>query len=167
MPALIPANIFNIPRPNIHPHPRPSPEYLQSPPQQPPCKLSSSDDKLHKDLDDQIQLVKQIQQILGTEQMKLKIMMKELNLRKRKRIVDSTLAKASEKRKSLAKRQRIFSSSSINSPSSRNLVFVVTFPCTVCNFTSNSLRGLETHIGMKHKNMQSEIMYNMSVGVTP
>ena len=35
--------------------------------------------------------------------------------------------------------------------------FEVTFPCNLCNFTSNSLRGLNTHIGRKHKNMQSEM----------
>merc|ERR1712183_1077527 len=45
-------------------------------------KLSISDEELHKALDDQIQLVKQIQTILGTEQMKLEMMMKQFNKEK-------------------------------------------------------------------------------------
>ena len=71
MPALIPTNGFvqkdilddssQLHFPQSH---QPSPH--------PPCQLSPSDDELHKDLDNQIQVIKQIQQILGMEKMKLK-----------------------------------------------------------------------------------------------
>ena len=117
MPALIPTNTFiskNVQMPNIqsqfqHYHP-------QSLPHQPLYKFSPTDEKLHKDLDDQIELVKKIQQILGTEQMKLEIMLQEFHTRnmKRKQIIQSHLAKASENPNSHAKRLRICSPYSIN-----------------------------------------------------
>merc|ERR1719477_19393 len=44
-----------------------------------------SDKELHKALDDQIQLVKQIQTLLGTEQMKLEMMMQQFNKENMKR----------------------------------------------------------------------------------
>ena len=117
MPVLIPTNTLipkNNPKSDIQ-HQSP-----QSPPQQTPYKISPSDDKLHKDLDDQIQLVKQIQQILGTEQMKLQKLLKEFSTLsiKRKQSIMSYLVKASEKQNNPAKRLRICSPSSIN----RNLI---------------------------------------------
>merc|ERR1719206_820183 len=48
-------------------------------------KVIMSDKELHKALDDQIQLVKQIQALLGTEQMKLEMMMQRFNKEKMKR----------------------------------------------------------------------------------
>ena len=105
MPSLIPANgAINLQAPQHptqhhpqhpsqyphHHHPRHLPQH---PPQhlpqhhpQPPSKhptlhTSPSDDQLHQSLDDQIQIVKKIQKILGTEQMKLELMMKDFNTR--------------------------------------------------------------------------------------
>ena len=48
-------------------------------------KVLMSDKELHKALDDQIQLVKQIQTLLGTEQMKLEMMMQQFNKENMKR----------------------------------------------------------------------------------
>ena len=48
-------------------------------------KVIMSDKELHKALDDQIQLVKQIQTLLGTEQMKLEMMMQQFNKENMKR----------------------------------------------------------------------------------
>jgi hypothetical protein len=115
MPALIPTNALIL-RPNVQTNLLKVPESPQPHPQHPPCKTTPSDDKLHKDLDDQIQLVKQIQTILGTEQMKLEMMLKEFHSRnmKRKQIIESHLAKTSENPKFQPKRLRICSPSSIN-----------------------------------------------------
>ena len=118
MPALIPTSTFickNIPKQNIQSQFPQSPEYLQLPPQ-PPYKISPSDEKLHKDLDYQIHLVKQIQQKLGTEQRKLRMMLKEFHTRniKRKQTIESNFAKLAENENSQAKRLRICSPRSIN-----------------------------------------------------
>ena len=88
MPALIPAStvIPNKPVPMIPggnvviPHNQPEDTTKNT-----GDKLSISDDELHKALDDQIQLVKQIQTLLGTEQMKLEMMMKQFNKENMKR----------------------------------------------------------------------------------
>ena len=114
MPALIPTNTLiskNNPRSNIQTQ---SPQSPQSPPQQPPYKISPSDDKLHKDLDEQVSLIKQIQQILEKEQTKLKMMLTEFHTRnsKRKQIIESHFAKGAENENIQAKRRRICSPTS-------------------------------------------------------
>ena len=81
MPALIPANTVT-PAQSIHASLFKVPESPQAPPKQ---RITPSDEELHKSLDYQIQLVKQIQTILGTEQMKLQMMMKQLNTKSKNR----------------------------------------------------------------------------------
>ena len=78
MPALIPANTVT-PNPSIQASLFKVPESPQAPSNLPLQRITPSDGQLHKDLDNQIELVKQIQTILGTEQMKLAMMMKQLN----------------------------------------------------------------------------------------
>ena len=87
MPALIPASNL-IPRP------------------------ATSDEQLHKDLDDQIQIVKQIQTILGTEQMKLEMMIKQFNTENKKK--NKGMETAADNVKPTQKRLRVCSPSSIN-----------------------------------------------------
>ena len=142
MPALIPTNTLII-RPNIQANLLKVPESPQPPPQHPTCKISPSDEKLHKDLDDQIQLVKQIQTILGTEQMKLEMMLKEFHTRnmKRKQIAESHLATTSENPKCQPKRLRVCSPSSIN----RNM-----------NVETNFTKAVEEQIDHKNPVEMSE-----------
>ena len=83
MPGLIPTK--NVPKlsPLVNsPHPSRSPE---SPPKHHPYIMTPSDDKLHKDLDYQIQLVKTIQELLWTEKNELERMLTEVHSRNAKR----------------------------------------------------------------------------------
>ena len=85
MPALIPANIVT-PNPSIQASVFKVPESPQAAPPNPPLdRITPTDEQLHKALDNQIQLVKQIQTILGTEQIKLGMMMKQFNTQNKKR----------------------------------------------------------------------------------
>ena len=79
MPALIPSNPLN-PRFKV-------PESTQPPSNLPFERITSSDELLnkHMDLDKQIQLVRQIQTLLGTEQVKLEMMMKLFDTQNKKR----------------------------------------------------------------------------------
>ena len=70
MPALIPANcLIQRPRANTEDNLQLTPGLTEPHLQQPGYRISPSDEQLHKDLDDQIQLVKQLQTKLGTEMM--------------------------------------------------------------------------------------------------
>jgi hypothetical protein len=84
------------------------PEMTQPHLQQPVSQISPRDEQLHKDLDDQIQLVKQIQTILGTEMMKLEIMRKHVKAENidRKEIIENPTSQP--------KRLRVCCPSSIN-----------------------------------------------------
>ena len=84
MPALIPANTAT-PNISIQASLFKVPESPQGPSNLPLQRITPSDGQLHKDLDNQIELVKQIQTILGTEQMKLEMMMKQMNTQNKKR----------------------------------------------------------------------------------
>ena len=85
MPALIPTNTAT-PNLSIQAILFKVPESPQAAPQNLPAhRITPSDDQLHKDLDNQIHLVKQIQTILGTEQIKLEMMIKRLNTQNKKR----------------------------------------------------------------------------------
>ena len=81
MPALIPANTATT-NPSTQASLFKVPEAAPNLPLQ---RITTSDEELHKDQDNQIQLVKQIQTILGTEQMKLEMMMKQMNTQNKKR----------------------------------------------------------------------------------
>jgi hypothetical protein len=83
MPALIPANTVT-PNPSIQASLFKAPE-SPGPSPLPIHRITLSDEELHKDLDNQIQLVKQIQTILGTEQIKLEMMIKQFNTQNKKR----------------------------------------------------------------------------------
>ena len=109
MPALIPANTVT-PNPSIQASLFKVPESPQAPSNIPLQRITPSDGQLHKDLDNQIELVKQIQTILGTEQMKLEMMMKQLNTQNKKR----KEAAQPENDEFEPKRLRVCSPSSIN-----------------------------------------------------
>ena len=115
MPGLIPAS-----RPTHPPHPpQHPPQSPQHPPQshhQPPLQTIHSDDQLQQSLDDQIQFVKQIQKILGTEQIKLEFMTKDLHARNlnMEKPIQCNLARPSENPKSRSESIRIRSPSSVN-----------------------------------------------------
>jgi hypothetical protein len=71
MPALIPAN-------TVTPNTTIQASLFKVPPLNLPIyRITRSDDQLHKNLDNQIQLVKKIETKLGTEQIKLEMMMKQ------------------------------------------------------------------------------------------
>jgi len=124
MPSLIPANACmsqNFARAGTQSNPSISPQSLQPLPQtNPPLQTYPSDASLHRELDDQIQLVKQIQKILANEQNKLEKMLAEFHNRsnKRKQILLEHLKKSPENPSSEPKRLRVCSPYSIN----RNLV---------------------------------------------
>ena len=89
MPALIPAStvipkkpVSMIPGNSVIPHNQPLPGEDTT---RTGDKVFITDEELHKALDDQIQLVKQIQTLLGTEQMKLEMMMRQFNKENMKR----------------------------------------------------------------------------------
>jgi hypothetical protein len=89
MPALIPAN-------TVAPNPIP-----EAPPTLPAHRIAPTDDQLHQDLDNQIQLVKQIETMLGTEQIKLQMIMKQMNthyMKKRKETTELANQKLEPKR---------------------------------------------------------------------
>ena len=109
MPALIPANTLT-PSQSIQASLFKLPDSPQAPSNLPIQRITSSDEELHKDLDNQIQLVKQIQTILGTEQMKLAMMMKQLNTQNKKRKETAE----QENQELEPKRLRVCSPSSIN-----------------------------------------------------
>ena len=90
MPALIPAGtvipnkqVPMIPGNSVIPHNQhlPGEDIIKNTGD----KVLITDEELHKALDDQIQLVKQIQTLLGTEQMKLEMMMRQFNKENMKR----------------------------------------------------------------------------------
>ena len=90
MPALIPAStvipnkqVPMIPGNAVIPHNQPLPG--EDTIKNTGDKVFITDEELHKALDDQIQLVKQIQTLLGTEQMKLEMMMRQFNKENMKR----------------------------------------------------------------------------------
>jgi len=124
MPSLIPANACmsqNFARAGTQSNPSISPQSLQPLPQtNPPLQTYPSDASLHRELDDQIQLVKQIQKILANEQNKLEKMLAEFHDRsnKRKQILLEHLKKSPENPISEPKRLRVCSPYSIN----RNMV---------------------------------------------
>jgi len=106
MPALIPANAF-IPNTMAR---------EVSPPNSPPPLNVPSDASLHRDLDDQIQLVKQIQKILGTEQSKLEMLLAEFHARssKRKHGLQAMLHPVADRPSCQPKHKKVSSPESIN-----------------------------------------------------
>ena len=118
MPGLIPANRATHP-PHPPQHPPQSPQHPPQSHQQPPLQTLHSDDQLQQSLDDQIQFVKQIQKILGTEQMKLEFLMKDFYMRNlnMEKPIQCNLARPSENPKSRSESIRIPSPSINEKPS--------------------------------------------------
>merc|ERR1712098_422631 len=116
MPALIPANtvVPKKPVPMIPPNTMIPTQHLpgEDTVKEAGDKVLISDQQLHKALDDQIQLVKQIQTLLGTEQMKLEFMMSQFNKENMKR--KEKMLSALDEEKVEPKRLRVCSPDYIN-----------------------------------------------------
>ena len=111
MPGLIPA--IRAAHPQHHPQ---SPQHPPQSHQHPPFQTLRSEDQLQQSLDDQIQFVKQIQKILGTEQMKLEFLMKDFYMRNlnMEKPIQCNLARPSENPESRSESIRIRSPTTIN-----------------------------------------------------
>ena len=81
MPALIPTKNIHKLSPQFHP-----PHSPQFPLKYLHQTISPSDDKLNKDLDDQVQLVKTLQEMLLTEEKRLEMMLKQFHTRNGRRM---------------------------------------------------------------------------------
>ena len=94
MPPLIPTNnVSNLYFVIKSPHLVPSPQTSQPLPMYLPSTLNPSDDKLHKDLDNQIQLVKTLQQMLLVERKTLEMMMSQFRTGKERTKCEESIRK--------------------------------------------------------------------------